>query len=137
MPLSDPHRYRDKTADRMAWFMRTRQRELRPLITPELIAEHMRDPSGATTHHSTQLQEVLNLLRSAPTTGKPFAYIEVPYKRYRIGRMRGRGHAPDIARGPVYDNERAAIHAVFLARLDWLGLLPKSRRHKQAAGAWS
>lgn len=130
MPLSDPTRYRDKTLDWSSWFGATRRAALARLITPELIAEHARDPAGQTRRHSTALQEVLNHLRAAPTVGKPFAYIELPYRRYRIGRMGGRGVDPKIEARPIYAEERAAIHAVFLARLEWLGLLPAARRKR-------
>lgn len=122
MPLSDPRRYRDKTADWMRWFSAERRQRLVALVTPELIDEHAADPRGGTTPHSAALQEVMLALRAAPTVDKPFAYIETPYRRYRLGRMQGRGKPPEIMPGKVYDSECAAIHAVFLARLDWLGL---------------
>lgn len=127
MPLSDPRRYRDKTADWMRWFSADRRRHLSTLVTPALINEHAADPRGGDTPHSAALQEVLIALRSAPTVDKPFAYIEIPYRRYRLGRMQGRGKRPVIVPGKVYDSERAAIHAVFLARLAWLGLDNKRR----------
>jgi len=130
MPLSDPRRYRDKTADWMRWFSAERKRRLAALVTPALIAEHAADPRGGDTPHSAALQEVLIALRSAPTVDKPFAYIEIPYRRYRLGRMQGRGRAPVILPDKSYDSERAAIHAVFLARLAWLGLGTDSKRQR-------
>ncbi len=128
MPLTDPRRYRDRTADWMAWFSAARRARLRSLVTPELIAEHAADPAGYGTRHGAALQEVLVALRSAPTVGKPFAWIEVPYRRYRLGTLQGRGTAPVIDRRTLYRSEAEAIHAVFLARLEWLGLGPGARR---------
>ncbi len=127
MPLSDPTRYRDKTLDWMAWFNARRCADLAVLLTPELIAEHERNPFGMNGPHSAALQEVLIFLRSAPTPEKPFAYAEEPHRRYRVGRMRGRGQAPDIATRPVYTSEQAAVHAVFLQRLIWLGFTLPAR----------
>ena len=127
MPLADPTAYRDKTLDWMAWFSAARRDSLRALVTPELIAEHAHDPFGIDVRHSADLQAVLILLRAAPTLDKPFAYAEQPHRKYRLGRMRGRGNRPLIEGGKAFTSERAAVHAVFLARLAWLGLLPAPR----------
>ena len=124
MPLSDPASCRDKTLDWMSYFSASRRDALAPLVTPELIAEHKKDPSGSLALHSPALQDVLIYVRSQPVDGKPFAYVEEPYRKYRIGRMRGRGSAPEIVDDEIFTAERDAIHAVFLHRLRWLGLLP-------------
>lgn len=124
MPLSDPATCRDKTQDWMSYFSASRRDALAQLVTPELIAEYHNDPSGSNTRHSPALQEVLIFLRTQPVEGKPFVYVEEPHRKYRIGRMQGRGKAPEILGAEVFATEREAIHAVFLHRLRWLGLLP-------------
>ena len=125
MPLSDPASCRDKTLDWMTYFNASRREALAQLVTPELIAEYQNDPSGSNARHSPALQEVLIFLRTQPVEGKPFAYVEEPHRKYRIGRMQGRGNAPEILDAEVFATERDAIHAVFLHRLRWLGLLPE------------
>ena len=126
MLLSDPASCRDKTLDWLSYFSTSRRDALAPLVTPELIAEHKNDPSGSLARHSPALQEVLIYVRNQPVDGKPFAYAEEPYRKYRkyrIARMRGRGSAPEILDDEIFTVERDAIHAVFLHRLRWLGLL--------------
>jgi branched-chain amino acid transport system permease protein len=125
MTLSDPASCRDKTLDWMSYFNANRRDELARLVTPELIAEHRNDPAGSVVRHSPALQEVLIYLRTRAVDGKPFAYAEQPYRKYRIGRMRGRGKAPEILNDEIFTTERDAIHAVFLHRLRWLGLAPE------------
>ncbi|MCC6706998.1 MAG: hypothetical protein IT492_05460 [Gammaproteobacteria bacterium] len=125
MPLTNPHDYRDKTADWMALFAAKRRQALAPLITPALLEEHAEDPRGGDTPHSFALQDVLNYVHNLPTDGKSFAYAEAPYQRYRLGIMRARGTAPTLADARVFASEREAVHAVFLERLQSLGLLGK------------
>lgn len=123
MPLHNPNGYADKTADFMAFFAESKRRELRPLVTPELLAEHAEDPRGDRSPHSAALQDILNYLHALPIDGKSFAYAEVPYQRYRLGLLRGRGNAPSLDDPRVFATEREAVHAVFLQRLVALGLL--------------
>jgi hypothetical protein len=123
VPLQNPRGYADKTADFMAFFAEAKRRELRPLVTPALLAEHAEDPRGDRSPHSTALQDVLNYLHGQPTDGKSFAYAEVPYQRYRVGLLRGRGKAPTLDDPREFATEREAVHAVFLQRLVALGLL--------------
>ena len=54
MPIQDPAKYRDKTDDWVAFYHRVRRRELEPLVTANLIAEHRSDPRGLSTTASTQ-----------------------------------------------------------------------------------
>ena len=128
MPLSDPATCRDKTLDWMNYFNASRRAALAQMITPELIAEHRNDPSGSSARHSPALQEILIYLRTQPVEGKPFAYVDEPHRKYRIGLMQGRGNAPEILDTEVFNTERDAIHAVFLHRLRWLGLLDDKGR---------
>ena len=107
----------------MAFFADARREALKPMITPALLAEHAEDPRGDRSQHSTALQEVLNYLHGLPTDGKSFAYAEVPYARYRLGILRGRGKAPDLSDPRVFATEQEAVHAVFVQRLTMLGLL--------------
>lgn len=123
MPLRSPTDYEDKNVHWMAFFADARHRELKPLITPALLAEHAEDPRGDRSRHSAALQDVLNYLHGLPTDGKSFAYAEVPYARYRLGILRGRGKAPDLSDPRVFATEQEAVHAAFLQRLVALGLL--------------
>ena len=123
MPLRKPTDYEDKNGHWMAFFANARHKALKPLVTPALLAEHAEDPRGARSQHSAALQEVLNYLHGLPTDGKSFAYAEVPYARYRLGILRGRGQAPDLSDPRVFASEQEAVHAAFLQRLVALGLL--------------
>ncbi len=132
MPVSNPNDYRDKTADFMDFFARTRQRALAPLVDAALIAEHREDPRGGDTPHSHALQDVLNHLHYMPTDGKSFAYAEQPYRQYRLGVLRARGTPPVIFDDRSYASEREAVHAVFMARLAKLGLIADGGQGEQA-----
>lgn len=123
VPVRNPNDYRDKTADFMDFFARTRRRELAPLIDAALLAEHCEDPRGGDTPHSAALQDVLNHLHYMPTDGKSFAYAEQPYRQYRLGVMRARGTPPTVHDDRVFTSEREAVHAVFMERLAKLGLI--------------
>ena len=123
MPLRTPADYEDKNGHWMAFFAKARHEALKPLVTPALLAEHAEDPRGDRSQHSAALQEVLNYLHGLPTDGKSFAYAEVPYARYRLGVLKGRGKAPDLSDPRVFATEQEAVHAAFLQRLVVLGLL--------------
>ena len=127
MPLRDPGGYRDKSADWLDFFARQRQRELSIAITPELIQEHREDPRGGESRHSPALQDVLNHVHNQPTDGKTFVYVAVPYQKYYLGIMRARGTAPTIMRDREFSSEQEAIHALFVHRLESLGLLTDAR----------
>ncbi|MEQ8233610.1 MAG: hypothetical protein RLW61_20370 [Gammaproteobacteria bacterium] len=123
MPVVDPLCYRDKT---VAWwedFLRRRAAELAPLVTPAVLAEHLADPRGARQPHSQALRELLDFIHNQPTDGKSFAYAARPYAEYRLSVMHGRGSPPTIVAEAAYATEREAVHAVFLERLQRLGLL--------------
>ena len=123
MPVVDPLRYRDKTVAWWEFFLRQRAAELAPLVTPEVLAEHLADPRGANRPHSHALRQVLDFIHNQPTDGKSFAYMVKPYTDYRLGVMQARGTAPTIEDDVAYASEREAVHAVFLERLRRLGLL--------------
>ena len=125
MPLRNPNDYRDKTTDWLALFAAKRREALAPLVTPALLREHEQDPRGGDTPHSFALQDILNYVHNMPTDGKSFAYAEVPYQRYRVGIMRARGSAPTLSDAREFASEREAVHAVFLERLEALGLVGK------------
>ncbi len=124
MPITNPQHYPDKTAAWTADFQRRRALELAPLISASLLEEHRSDPRGEHTPHSYALKQVLDFIHNQPTDGKSFAYAARPYAAYQIGVMRARGVAPSIDETTQYASEREAIHAVFLERLQTLGLLP-------------
>lgn len=98
------------------WDVRMRH-ALRPLITDDLIAEHERDPLG---DHSDSLKRVLNYFRrGAPKDGKYLVVCTEPFRRWRIARLSGvRGRGPAFIDDRTFGSERAAMHAVFLKRVE-------------------
>ncbi|MGE0485228.1 MAG: hypothetical protein AB7Q81_13895 [Gammaproteobacteria bacterium] len=124
MPVTDPRRYCDKTIAWSAFFLHQRAAELAPLVTAEVLAEHLADPRGALGPHSHALRQILDFIHNQPTDGKSFAYAAVPYAEYKLGVMGARGTAPTIVDDETWASEREAVHAVFLERLRRLGLLP-------------
>ena len=125
MPITKPHNYSDKTTAWTTDFLRRRAAELAPLVTKALIEEHRRDPRGAQTPHSHELKLILDFIHNQPTDGKSFVYAAHPNAAYRVGVMHGRDAAPSVDSNVTYDNEREAVHAVFLQRLEKFGLLAK------------
>ena len=124
MPIDDPGKYRDRTGDWMAFFNDVRSRELSAMLSPEIIEEHRKDPRGQETRHSEILQQILNHIHNMPTDGKSFAYAEVPHRAYKMGIMHARGVPPTMFHDTVYASEKEAVHAVFLQRLEQLGIAP-------------
>ena len=104
-----------------AW--RIWQKELAPLVTDALVAEHRDDPFG---QHSLPLDAVLSFLRNDPLRGTKPQYVIVCLeegRRWVIGehsRMRGQPVVP--RRGPVFSDVASAEHAVFCQRLADLGV---------------
>ena len=92
---------------------------LRPLITPELIAEHRRTPLG---QHSESLQRVLNYLGALPIDGKLITEHDGA-DHWFVSRLAGfPAVRADRILGPC-DTEGEAMDAVFRRRLaDVFGL---------------
>ncbi len=87
---------------------------LRPLITPELIAEHRRTPLG---QHSEPLQRVLNYLGALPIDGKLITEHDGA-EHWFVSRLVGfPAVRADRILGP-FDTEGAAMDAVFRQRLE-------------------
>lgn len=125
MSLTQPSQERNGEARWIEYFRRRRIAELRELITPEAVEEFRADPHGA-RGRSKALAHALNFMRMQPIEGRVFAYAEVPFQRYRLGSMRAeRGVAPEIDEGETFATEEEAIFAVFLRRLEMLGLAPE------------
>ena len=122
MPLTDPTVYRDKSEDWLEEFRARRIAALRPLVTPELIAEHRARPKEP---HSRELQLVLNFIRgpAAPVEGKVFVHVRRPYEEYGLAVMTARGTPPVLLDDGPFTTEREAHHAAFLRRLRAHGLL--------------
>jgi len=86
---------------------------LRPLITPEVVAEHSRDPLG---QHSEPLQRLLNYLGSLPIDGKLITEHDGA-DHWFVSRLVGfPAIGADRILGP-YQSENEAIDAVFRRRL--------------------
>jgi len=95
---------------------RLRER-LKPLITPELITEHQRDPLG---HHSDALARVLNYFRRGDQADKYIIHRMTPeVERFRIMALSGAvGMPPRVVDDREYTDISEAYHAVFLLRVN-------------------
>jgi hypothetical protein len=98
------------------------ERQIKPLITADVIDEHRRTPIG---FHSLELERILVYLRRQPQTGK---YVIVCTQRdaeWAIGELSGvRGTGPRVVGDERYPSLEAAEHGVFLRRLEALDLQP-------------
>jgi branched-chain amino acid transport system permease protein len=95
---------------------RLRER-LKLMITPELIAEHARDPLG---HHSDALSRVLNYFRRGEMADKYVIHRMIPAEeKFRIMAVSGaRGMPPRVVDDREYTDINEAYHAVFLLRVN-------------------
>lgn len=95
---------------------RLRER-LKPMITPELIEEHRKDPLG---HHSDALSRVLNFFRRGELADKYVIHRMIPAEeRFRIMAVSGqRGMPPRVVDDREYTDIKEAYHAVFLLRVN-------------------
>lgn len=82
---------RDRSGDPYQRFLEIRKDSLRNLVNAAVIAEHRENPRGLLKHHSHELQEILNFLRTMPIQGEPFVYVAQANRSYIIGRLCGRG----------------------------------------------
>jgi len=98
------------------------EKEIRPLVTPELIEEHRRNPIG---FHSDELERVLIYLRKhhLDMAGKYVIVCRRLHEDYRIGVLSGvRGVGPKVLEDEKFNSREEAEHGVFLRRLKDLGL---------------
>ena len=96
-------------------FDKQRREELKKLVTPEILEEHRRDPSGV--RHSDALMRLLVHFRSASIVDKYALRVDEPFKRYRLIALSGlRGVPPRLVDDRVYPSLPEAFHAVFLKR---------------------
>jgi hypothetical protein len=69
-------------------------------------------------HHSPGLQRVLNVMRGGPRAGKLVLVEQVPFRRWRLGRLAGeRGAAVEVVAGYEFTDLKDAEWSVF--RLRW------------------
>lgn len=95
---------------------RLRER-LKPMITPDLIEEHKRDPLG---HHSDALARVLNYFRRGEMADKYIIHRMNPgEEKFRVMAVSGiRGMPPRVVDDREYTEINEAYHAVFLLRVN-------------------
>ena len=106
---------RDKQTIAAQRFDDVLRRELKALITENLIEEH-RTTEGK--RRSDALERVLAYFRRAAVADKYAILAEKPFERYRIVALSGRrGVPPRAADDQTYSSEEAALHAVFLKRV--------------------
>jgi branched-chain amino acid transport system permease protein len=107
----------DKQAIYYRRFDKRLRDHLKTLITPELIAEHQRQPLG---QHSDGLSRVLNYFRRGDVADK-YAIIRQSgqFHAYKIVAFSGvRGAPPRLVDDRTYDDINDAYHAVFLLRVN-------------------
>jgi branched-chain amino acid transport system permease protein len=91
-----------------------RQR-LRALVTDELIAAHLQNPSGP---HGDDLERLLNYFRRAAVADKYAILAVKPYAEYRVVALSGRPRVPPrTVDENTYATPSEAQHAVFLRRV--------------------
>ena len=97
-------------------FFEDRQRTyLRTLVTPDVVAEHARQPLG---QHSEALERLLIYFRGQPLAGKYAVAAVEPFKSFRIVALSGeRGVPPRSVDDTLYASEGEALHGVFLKRV--------------------
>ncbi len=128
MSVTQPSEERNGVTDWIDYFTRRRTAELRELVTPEIFEEFRLDPHGA-RGRSQALAQVLNFIRMQPIEDRVFAYAEVPFQRYKLGSMHAeRGVPPEIDESRTFATEDEAIYAVFVRRLEMLGITPEEGR---------
>jgi branched-chain amino acid transport system permease protein len=88
--------------------------QLKPLVSPEVLAEHQRCPWG---QHSEPLTRLLYHFRFAAIADKYALQVEQPYRSYRLIALSGqRGVPPRVVDDKTYPSIEEATHAVFLKR---------------------
>ncbi|NJC72277.1 adenylosuccinate synthetase [Planosporangium thailandense] len=110
MPIFSPEALDDVVDARHHERMRE---SLRPLLTPELISEHARQPFG---QHSDALQRVLNYLGRFPVPGKLICEYGGDENWFVCRLVDDAGLRAARVAGP-FPTEAAAIDAVFRQRL--------------------
>jgi hypothetical protein len=124
MSITSPADEHNGAEQWMEHWRRRREAQLRELVTPEVLEEFRLDPHGA-RGRTTALAQILNFLRMQPIEDRVFAYAEVPFERYKLGSMHAeRGVPPEIDEGATFATEDEAIYAVFVRRLELLGIAP-------------
>lgn len=98
-----------------------RQRDrLAALVTPDVVAEHAAHPVG---DPSPALAVVLAAMRQSTTAGKLALLETVVDREWAIVRLSGVPGIPHRIEGSErYRSHDAALHAVFIRRLDEMGL---------------
>lgn len=123
MAIWHPSQIRDRSATWMELWRSLRERDLRPLVTRELIREHARNPTGGDRSHSSELTLVLNFVRILAGPDKDFIYAIRPFEEYAIGRLQGRGNPVDRSDPQRFTRKEDAMHVVFVRRLRRAGLI--------------
>lgn len=121
MPLTSPQVLDDWIATRHHELMRER---LRPLVTPEVITEHERQPFG---QHSDALQRIHHYLGSFPIVGKLIVEYDGAEGWYVSRLVAADGLAVERVEGP-FGAESAALHRIFELRIrDVFGIDPTGK----------
>lgn len=100
--------------------------EIRPRITQEIIDEHAAHPLGK---HSDDLERVLVYLRKRglELAGKYILVCTKPHEEWRVAVVSGTPGIPPSVTDEAHPDRLAAEHAIFVRRLDDLGLLPATK----------
>ena len=110
--------HHDKDKIYLERFDRQLRAHLRTLVTPALIEEYRANPLG---QHSGDLERVLNYFRRSPFEGKYVLFELEANRKYKIVTTTAEASGlPQDVDGTVYTDKNAALHAVFLKRVDAL-----------------
>lgn len=125
MSITSPADEHNGAEQWMEYWRRRREAQLREMVMPEILEEFRADPHGA-RGRTKALAQILNFIRMQPIEDRVFAYAEVPFERYRLGSMHAeRGVPPEIDESTTFATEGEAIYAVFVRRLELLGIAPE------------
>ncbi|RUX22297.1 hypothetical protein EOA13_36230 [Mesorhizobium sp. M7A.F.Ca.US.011.01.1.1] len=116
--LTDPRLYKDKYVQHFhPVFKDFRRRNVRPMVTREIIAEHAANPLGLRPDfHSLQLQYVLAYFRTISEEAM-YLPIELPNNWGFSIVAAAQGRPPKVLCEEIYPTVDAARHAIFLKRV--------------------
>jgi hypothetical protein len=120
--LTNPRRYGDKYVEHFhPVFNEFRKRNVRLMVTPEIVEEHAGNPLGLRPNfHSLELQFVLAYFRTISDRAM-YLPIELPdAKGFGIVAAR-KGRPPEVLEGEAFSTVDGARHAIFLKRIAELG----------------
>jgi hypothetical protein len=112
--------YADRAEVWEAEHFRRRCLAVAPLVTPEMVEEHRRNPFGYRNHHSLALQRVDRLLKTYPASGARLSPVLGRDGKWKVMSF-SREKEPKLTE-EVFSTLDDAVHAIFVMRLEALEL---------------